>query len=126
MKYAIGVLLLVGCCVAQTRIIQLTGHKSGCLSQANELAAVVKRVNERPQKWLVYAVCTTEEFKQLKRKADLPDKVGAFTDLKTHTTWVDVGVGNNPDTQDRDGQFLRLMEHEVKHMNCNCDLGERR
>jgi hypothetical protein len=62
----------------------------------------------------------------LKRKADLPDKVGAFTDLKTGTTWVDIGVANNPDAQDRGGQLLRLMEHEAKHINCDCDLGERR
>lgn len=119
MKYAIGVLLLVGCCVAQTRVIPITDHPNTvCVERAKEVAGVVGALKERPSAWRIYAVCTDIEYNTLRRKASVKNSA-AYSDIKTGTTWLNMGTN-----LDRFSELPAVLKHEAEHLNCKCRLSE--
>jgi hypothetical protein len=93
-----------------------------CTAAAQELLAAVAQVTPRPAYWAIYAVCTATEFERIRKAADVPTTI-AFTNRESKTTWVNLQRVDE-ERRDHPGFAKLVIEHEAKHLLCDCSLGE--
>lgn len=87
----------------------------GCKASATEALEIFSAVKTAPQ-FDLYIVCDAMQWHALALKNDFKESAHSFTVLHKGMIWLGPKALAN---------LHEAIEHELEHLRCDCDLGER-
>lgn len=98
--------------VATAQIIQTSG-------KCEEVKkAVASDTRDYPKDWVVVVECSRADFEKAEKALKIIPTRGAFSFLSQRRTYIDATAILRDELAD-------LLNHELLHIRCNCDLGEK-
>lgn len=90
----------------------------GCKASAVEALEIFKEAKAAPQ-FDLYIVCDSVNWHRLSAKNDFKESAFAITPEQKGMIWLGPKALSDPKT------LRDVIEHELNHLRCDCDLGER-
>ncbi len=113
-KWVLTAVLLAGVADART-LVTVVGACS-----ATHVITTLRNVGEELPAWEVHLICTKGDWEMLMRHIDCPVTTVAVTSLSQSITWVSAMRFENLGPIDQ----RWVLQHELAHLKCHCDLGE--
>lgn len=101
---------------AQPRVVTTVAHP--CFAGVEFVRA---RSQEFPSDWEIAVFCRPEDYEKAEKIWGIPANIGSFTILSAKTTYI---LFTLRDVDHPLKSTKSLLDHELKHIRCKCDLGE--